>query len=176
LDQTASDGQENAPGNQILSQVIQLYVIRPCVVGACAKKTVAERWYLLVKKTLKKLRGREVADARLKAASLSAKVQGDALGYKYPMPWTSKEAIANEVTLRGLCGNKNVLLSRIASVCDAQRHRYATVLSQRDEVQLKCPFGCGFKAIICFRLHGEYLFARLREYGTSRYSFPEICV
>jgi len=126
-----------------------------CVTGASTKESVADRWFLLVKTMLKRLRDREVQYARLKVASNSSKVQADAIGYKYPMPWTTEEAIANEVTLRGLCGNKLVLMSRIASVCDAQRHRYTSELSRRDKVQLKCPFECGFKATLCFRLHGE---------------------
>ena len=98
---------------------------------------------------------------RLEAASLSSKVQADALGCKFPMPWTTEEAISNEDKLQGLTGHKHVLLSRIASVADAIRRRYRST-SQRDKVKLKCPFpGCGFLAIICFRLHGECISARI---------------
>ena len=98
---------------------------------------------------------REVANARLEAASLRSKAQADALGCKYPMPWTTEEAKANQDKLADLTGHKLVLLSRIASVADATRRRYRTLSSQRTEVQLECPSHCGFSAIISFRLHGE---------------------
>ena len=151
LAQCASDGDEDAPGNQMLSYVIHtmnqksMCAICPCVTCFSPNKTEVDR----------KPNKRKVANARLQAASMSSIVKADALGYRYPMPWTTEEAIANEVTLQGLCGNKLVLISRVASVSDAQRHRYISESSQRDEVQLNCPFKCGFKSIICFRLHGE---------------------
>ena len=97
---------------------------------------------------------------RLEAASSSSKVEADALGCKYPMPWTTEEEISNKDNLQGRTGHKHELLSRIACVADAIRRRYRNAKSQRDEVKLKCAFpGCAFLAIISFRLHGECISA-----------------
>jgi len=134
--------------------------------GGASKKwwsgiSIADRLFLLVKKAMRKASrvGRtqvQVNSDRLEAASSSSKVEADALGYKYPMPWTTEEALANKDNLQGRTGHKHVLLSRIACVADAIRRRYRNVKSQRDEVKLKCAFpGCPFLAIISFRLHGE---------------------
>jgi len=124
-----------------------------------------QRWRLLAKKAELKSRrvGRtqlQVNSDRLEAASLSSKTQADALGCKFPLPWTTEEAITNEGSLQGLTGHKHVLLSRIASVADASRRRFKTASSQRDGVKLVCPFpGCSFEAIISFRLHGQWFAA-----------------
>jgi len=48
---------------------------------------------------------------RLRAAVASSKAPADAMGYKYPMPWTTKEALANERSLSDLIGTKYLLLS-----------------------------------------------------------------
>ena len=95
---------------------------------------------------------------RLRAAVASSKAPADAMGYKYPMPWTTKEALANERSLSGLTGTKYLLLSRVASVADATGHRHVTKTSRRDFVKLRCPIpACEFQAKICFRKKGENL-------------------
>ena len=104
----------------------------------------------------RKLAIAERAESRMRTACLSSKVEADNIGFKFPMPWTSAEALVNERNLHGLTGSKLTLLSRVASVADATGRRFRSSYSQRDCIKLKCPFPkCGYFARISFRLHGE---------------------
>jgi hypothetical protein len=99
----------------------------------------------------------ELKKDRLIAASLSSKQKADSIGYKYPLPWTTKEALGQDASsLQGLTGTKLTLLSRIASVADAHGRRFVSACSQRDCMKRVCPFdNCAFVARICFRVKGN---------------------
>jgi len=122
--------------------------------SATAQNHKAKKMHLNEKE--KKLKVAERCKRRMCEASVSSKAPADNIGFKYPMPWTTDEALANESTLHGLTGTKLTLLSRVSSVADATSRRFRSVSSQRDCLKLACPFSnCGFSARIAFRLHGE---------------------
>ena len=112
---------------------------------------------MLRKYDIKKRTKDEITKDRLVLARNSSKIQADAIGYKYPMPWTTEEAIRNKAHMIDIYGTKLTLASRIHSVADATGTRVVTDSSQLDAVTYTCPFeGCEFHAKICFRVRGFY--------------------
>lgn len=119
---------------------------------------------MLRKYDIKKRTKGEITKDRLVLARNSSKIQADAIGYKYPMPWTTQEALTNKAHMIDIYGTKLTLASRIHSVADATGTRVVTDSSQADAVTYSCPFeGCEFHAKICFRVRGfiEFFFSSL---------------
>jgi hypothetical protein len=90
---------------------------------------------MLRKYAIKKRTKDELTKGRCVAAKDSAKIQADAIGYKYPMPWTTEEAQKNKNSLVDLRGTKLTLVSRIASVADATDTRFEVASSKADAVK-----------------------------------------
>jgi hypothetical protein len=113
---------------------------------------------MLQKYDIKKRTKDEITKDRLVLARNSSKIVADAIGYKYPMPWTTEEALRNKDEMTDIYGTKLTLASRIHSVADATGTRVVTDCSQLDAVTYTCPFeGCKFHAKICFRVRGFFL-------------------
>ena len=114
---------------------------------------------MIQKYNIRRRTKKEVKKERLVSARESAKVQADVIGYKYPIAWTTEEALKYQNCLVGLSGTKLILVSRIHSVADATSTRLEVAYSQQDTVKYICPFPrCTFVAKICFRKRGSETF------------------